>query len=275
MTKEPNEFFIHLFADTGLMIHDGRFEEQSVYWPKHQDQVKLFHINSSHVINTVAIEIEPNSSFLNSGDAFLLFSKERVAIWRGKGTRKEEADLGNKFAHQYNLGRPVVTITEGSEPEDFWNLLGGKAEYPQVSEIEYATVEPRLFVLCDISGNLKAEEVRSFSQNDLINDDVALLDAFYEIFIWIGSGANENEKKLVEEAAKKYLESANDGRKHDDCSICSVYAGKETLNFTKYFKGWDWHLSELNDFKDPYLAMKDKYSKKIQQQEEKKVEGLY
>lgn len=273
MTKEPNEFFVHLFADTGLMLHDGRFEEQASYWTKHQDQVKLFHVNSSHVINTVAIEIEPKSSFLNSGDAFLLFSKDRVLIWTGKGIRKEENVLATKFANQFKLGRAVVPVSEGSEPEDFWGLLGGKADYPKVSKIEYATVEPRLFVLCDISGGLKAEEIRAFSQTDLVNDDVALLDAFYELFIWIGSGANENEKKLVHEAAKKYLESAKDGRNPNDCSVCSVYAGKETLNFTKYFKGWDWHLSELSDFKDPYLAMKEKYSKK-NKEEEKKTEDV-
>ena len=91
------------------------------------------------------------------------------------------------------------------------------------------------------------------------------------MFIWIGGGANENEKKLVEETARKYLESAKDGRKHDDVTVCTVFAGKETLNFTKYFKGWDWTLAEMADFKDPYLAMKEKYGKK---QEEHK-EGIF
>ena len=106
---------------------------------------------------------------------------------------------------------------------------------------------------------------------DLVNDDVALLDAYYELFIWIGGGANENEKKLVDETARKYLESAKDGRKPDDVTVCTVFAGKETLNFTKYFKGWDWTLSEMADFKDPYLAMKEKYGKKQEEHKEEHV----
>jgi len=183
--------------------------------------------------------------------------------------------LGNKLGNQYSLGRPFEHVQEGGESEDFWAILGGKADYPKVSKIEYAVVEPRLFVLSDISGGLKAEEIRNFSQIDLVNDDVALLDGFYELFLWIGSGSNEHEKKLVEETARKYLESAKDGRNSNDCTVCTIFAGKETLNFTKYFKGWDWNLSELNDYKDPYLAIKEKYSKKVEKFEEHKVEGIF
>lgn len=268
MTKEPSEFFVHLFADTGFMIHRGVYEEVDKFWQAHKGETRLYHVNSSHVINTLAIEIEPNASHLNSGDTFLLYTNDKVVIWAGKGTRKEEFDLGSKLGHQYALGRTVVTVAENTESEDFWQALGGKADYPQVSKVEYATVEPRLFILSDISGSLKAEEIHLFSQMDLVNDDVALLDAYYELFIWIGSGANENEKKLVEETAQKYLESAKDGRKPDDVTVCTVFAGKETLNFTKYFKGWDWTLSEMADFKDPYLAMKEKYGKKQEEHKE-------
>ena len=179
------------------------------------------------------------------------------------------------MGHQYSSGRPFEVVQEGQETEHFWNVLGGKADYPKASKVEYATVEPRLFILSDISGSLKAEEINSFSQTDLVHDDVALLDAYYELFLWIGPGANENEKKLVEESAKKYLESAKDGRNANDCTVCTIFAGRETLNFTKYFKGWDWHLSELNDYKDPYVAMKEKYSKKAAPVEEQKVEGKF
>lgn len=273
MTKEPSEFFVHIFADTGFVIHKGHYQELSQYWESTKDSNHLYHIDSTHVINTLAIEIELKSSNLNSGDAFLLFSKDKVRLWTGKGVHKEELALGNKLGNQYLLGRPFEVVEEGNEPEEFWAILGGKGDYPKVSKVEYATVEPRFFVLSDISGALKAEEIRAFSQTDLVNDDVALLDAFYELFIWIGSGANENEKKLVEETAKKYLESAKDGRNPNDCTVCTVFAGKETLNFTKYFKGWDWHLSELNDFKDPYQAMKEKYSKKAPVEEKK--EGFF
>ena len=94
MTKEPDEFFVHIFGDTGFMIHKGRYREIAKYTEEVKSVEKLYHINSSHIINTVAIEIELKSSNLNSGDAFLLFSREKVLLWSGKGVRKEELDLG-------------------------------------------------------------------------------------------------------------------------------------------------------------------------------------
>lgn len=271
-SKEPSEFFVHLFADTGFIIHRGHYQEVAEHWKSNLNSTHLYHINSSHIINTLAIEIDAKAANLNSGDAFLLFTDKSVTLWVGKAARKEEVALGTKFGNQFALGRAFQVVHEHSESEEFWAALGGKEEYAHVAKVEYATVEPRLFVLSDLSGSFKAEEIRSFSQTDLSVNDVALLDAYYELFVWVGSGANENEKKLVQETAQKYLESAKDGRNHNDCVVCTVFSGKETLNFTKYFKGWDWNLSDMSDFKDPYLAMKEKYSKKPVQ-EEHKAEG--
>ena len=106
----------------------------------------------------------------------------------------------------------------------------------------------------------------------MVDGDVALLDAYNEVYLWIGSGASEKEKKFIIETAEQYLENAKDGRNKDNVSICNVFAGRETLNFTRHFQGWDWSLSEMQEFKDPYAAMKTKYAKK-EKVEEKKEAG--
>lgn len=42
-------------------------------------------------------------------------------------------------------------MREGNEPDDFWDTLGGKAEYPGAKEIKKYAEDPHLFVL-NISG---------------------------------------------------------------------------------------------------------------------------
>jgi hypothetical protein len=45
------------------------------------------------------------------------------------------------------------------------------------------------------------EEIPEFSQEDLSSDDVMILDAFTDIYIWIGKGANEIERKMSMDTA--------------------------------------------------------------------------
>lgn len=52
------------------------------------------------------------------------------------------------------------------------------------------------------------EPVLEFSQDDLIPDDVMLLDTGNAIFMWIGGGANAEEKSSAEVLAKVISRSA-------------------------------------------------------------------
>jgi len=46
------------------------------------------------------------------------------------------------------------------------------------------------------SGRMVIEEIPGeFAQSDLEPDDVMMLDAWDQIFVWIGEGANAEEKK--------------------------------------------------------------------------------
>ncbi len=195
-----------------------------------------------------------------------------VCFFIGDNSKIEEKSLGSKISANLSHGHQIVQLKEGSESEEFWTVLGGKEEYPKIGKYELKAIEARLFILSDVTGSFKSEEIYSFSQADLVDGDVALLDAHNEIYLWIGSGASENEKKLIIETAERYLENAKDGRNKDNVSICTVFAGRETLNFTRHFQGWDWSLSEMQVFKDPYEAMKSKYAKK-EKVEEKKEHG--
>ena len=77
-----------------------------------------------------------------------------------------------------------------------------------------------LFQLCDAAAGgrgVRVEEIFSFTQDDLCDDDVMLLDAGNAVFLWIGRGATANEKEEADALAVRYVASAAaaDGRDAD------------------------------------------------------------
>ena len=146
--------------------------------------------------------------------------------------------------------RQIEIVAEGNETDDFWGFLGGKGEYAKVDtagELEIA--EARLFQCTNKTGVFDVEEIYNFCQDDLINDDVMLLDTFTAVYVWIGTEANETEKKMSFDVATKYIQSAEDGR-DKDCPVITIQAGSEPPMFTCHFLGWD--AAKANTFADPY-----------------------
>lgn len=57
-------------------------------------------------------------------------------------------------------------------------------------------LEPRLFH-CTIrtGGKFKVEEIANFEQDDLDPDDIMVLDGGDEVYVWVGNGSTDEEKK--------------------------------------------------------------------------------
>ena len=118
------------------------------------------------------------------------------------------------------LGTAVV-LDQGQGDEDdadFWNYVGGDGDIQPAAggDDEVTEFTPLLYrVDGDLSKDLEkvkegssiqktSAECKCFSKSDLDDGDVFLMDTGWEIYVWIGSGADKFEKIAAMFAADKY-----------------------------------------------------------------------
>ena len=244
--KEP-EHFLRIFQ--GKMIIkkggvEGAFSSRSaseIENRKAPEGVFLYHIKGTNEINTRAVEVTARAASLNSNDVFLMKTPDKSFVWEGSGASDDEKAFAHFVANHAAPDIDLVKVCEGKETEEFWENIGGKEEYasaPRLAE-DKPEYQARLFQCSNASGKFKVEEVLNFSQNDLSEDDVMLLDTYDEVFVWVGKGANFIEKKESLNVALEYIESEESVRTPENTSILQVKQGYEPFNFTGYFMGWD------------------------------------
>jgi len=264
--KEPAHFR-QLFKG-GMIIHAGGkasgFKNRDDKDTFDDDGVSLFHVRGSSTLNVYGTQVAEVAASLNSMDCFVLVTPTHVYSWHGVGARPEEVESADKIAsilkdHSYgpqgtaSPQREVLAIGEGDEPEEFWAAIGGKGEYAKHPEDEPMPADPRLFQCSTAFGSFVVEEIADFTQEDMIDDDVMLLDVGTCVYLWVGSGCTSEEKQKSLQTAQEYNAKAPDGR-DADIPIMKVNAGSEPAMFTQFFPGWDPELFEKNKFVDPYEA---------------------
>jgi advillin len=229
--------------------------------PTVQDDIALFHVRGTNALNTFGLQVNAITSSLNSEDSFVLVTPSTATVWLGNGCNESEVavaqNIANMLANKYKgTSRPVQVIREGSEPDEFWEALGGKTEYAQVSPGQQAPRDARLFSASTATGSFKVEEVDNFDQTDLNDEDVFLLDTFTQLFVWIGSQSSQEEKDKAVQFAQRFIQEADDGR-DKDIPIIAIHAGAEPSLFSCHFMGWDPEYTKRNVFADPYQARLD------------------
>jgi len=216
------------------------------------DGVSLFHVRGVDQYDTRAVQVEERASALNGGDCFVLLTPKVMYVWKGAGANDDEQATALSIAKSLQESRSLQEVKEGAEPEAFWSALGGKAEYPKVRAQAEAEMDPMLYLCSNATGRFEMEAVFDFSQADLEEEDVYLLDSHTSIFVWIGKQANDEEKKLALETAQVYLSKQG---YPPDTPIVTVPSGSEPNIFTCHFLGWD--SSRTKAFIDPYQAKLD------------------
>uniref|UniRef100_A0A8C0ZRT3 Scinderin n=1 Tax=Castor canadensis TaxID=51338 RepID=A0A8C0ZRT3_CASCN len=235
--KEPAHL-LSLFKDKPLIIYKNGTSKKGGQAPA--PPTRLFQVRRNLASITRIVEVDVDANSLNSNDAFVLkLPRNSGYLWMGKGASQEE-EKGAEYVANV-LKCKTARIEEGEEPEEFWSSLGGKKDYQTSPLLETQAEDhpPRLFGCSNKTGRFTIEEVPGeFTQDDLAEDDVMLLDAWEQIFIWIGKDANEVEKTESLKSAKMYLETDPSGR-DKRTPVVIVKQGHEPPTFTGWFLGWD------------------------------------
>ena len=219
----------------------------------------MFRIQAPYGSGARAIE-QPDieCANLNSGDAFLVISAggEHVFLWLGQGANEHEQQMGQKLLSIFSTS-VVHTLKEFEETDEFWTALGGKTEYSNVKDTGMALgFEPRLFQASNAHGYFFVQEIYNFGQEDLVNDDIMLLDAYQTVFVWIGNRSNDFEKRGAFKTAHSYVQAIKDERDKDSVHIVEVDAGKEPTAFTNHFSQWKNEVAQKWLDQDPTKAIK-------------------
>ncbi|XP_077997752.1 advillin-like isoform X1 [Glandiceps talaboti] len=241
MGKEPP----HLMAIFGgtLLIHKGgrasAFANSSQKDKAYTGGERMFQVRGTSEMCTKAIEVPARAASLNSNDVFIVQTPKNIYLWCGKGCSGDEREFAKQICKAISP-REYTMVPEGQEPTDFWSALGGKSTYASTPRLQESDAErqARLFQCSNASGRFTVEEAFDFIQDDLIEDDVMLLDTWDEIFIWIGSGANDTEKKGAVATASEYIKTDPSGR-DEDTPLIVIKQGHEPPTYTGWFGVWD------------------------------------
>lgn len=141
------------------------------------------------------------------------------------GTGASDAEKTGALELLKVLRAQHVQVEEGSEPDGFWEALGGKTAYrtsPRLKDKKMDAHPPRLFACSNRIGRFVIEEVPGeLMQEDLATDDVMLLDTWDQVFVWVGKDSQEEEKTEALTSAKRYIETdpANRDRRTPSLSL--------------------------------------------------------
>ena len=178
-----------------------------------------------HVQGKNLKEISTPYEFLN-GDVYVVDNsdvsvglKKKVYIWLGSQAFADDRAVGAWAAKCLDLEDAEIDIdteTEGNESEEFKGLLDfvvvtgdtpGFLKHVEVNkeDISYALYRVRDIDLTDgsSSDDIVIENV-PLRREAFVSDDVFVLDAYHDLYVWVGSQAQVGEKAAGNRLVRKF-----------------------------------------------------------------------
>jgi len=210
------EYFPH-----GIKVLRGGIDSGFHHVTADEHRARLLQIKG-RLNNCTCREVALSASSLNSGDAFVLDNGQEVWLFIGQRAGIAEKTKGNQMTRALDDERGstvnvhVVAEFDMHATDDatnkFWQLLGGRVEHITSAEQGGSDADvgshKALYQLSDESGELNLTSV-PFARSSLNGSDVFIIDVGAEVFVWIGQGASEKERKYAMHYGQQYLNTHN------------------------------------------------------------------
>ncbi|CAM4856581.1 unnamed protein product [Rotaria socialis] len=247
--KEPPHFMAMFQGHMIIFKHGKRSGFRNLQYhdenTNENEDTYLLQVRGISKYDTKAVQVDLRASSLNSNDCFVLFTAHCVYIWCGKGSTGDEREMSKVVAS--SKSREPIMVFEGQEKEEFWSHFPyGKEAYASdkrlgehQSSLNSINDHPaRLYEISNASGRITVTEIPNFTQADLDEDDVMLLDAWTCVFLWIGKHSNKTEMKDAERIVFDYLRT-DPSHRDSDTPIMKTKQTYEPIHFTGFFGPWD------------------------------------
>lgn len=180
--------------------------------------------------------VEPSAGSLNSGDCFLLVTKEHCTLWSGEFANTAEkakaVELATYVQSHRDLGcqaPQLLHLEEGLNADsslaaDFWNLLGGRRQYrgagsPEEDELyEEGVVESNcVYRLLDNRLVPQEQAWAAVPSVSLLGPTQALVFDFgSEVYLWHGTDVTLANRKVALQLAEQVWGGAYD---YSNCRV--------------------------------------------------------
>ena len=237
------------YFDGGIEYLNGGIESGFNHVEPTEDEPFLFRVKGKKNISLTQVPLKKSS--LNAGDSFILHvNPGHVWCWHGREARPMEKVKCNQWAENMCTLGTATVLDQGDGDEeytDFWAHLGDDGEIgPNQDDDEGITEFSPLLFRVDGDATEELEQVASGSpiqktskvvaclQKDALDSgDVFLMDSGWELYVWIGSGADHGEKLAAMAAADRYAKMEPRALQ---LPVHILKEGHETELFNSYFE---------------------------------------
>ncbi|KAG6141034.1 hypothetical protein E4U28_003222 [Claviceps purpurea] len=190
-------------------------------------------------------EVDYSPANLCTGFTYLLSKGGNCYLWKGKGSDVTEVSCARLVGMDLTLTGELIECEDGSEPASFWQLFDDKASRPHSADHwrlkpSYDKYCSRLFC-SDAESRQQIFEISPFNQADLSSASIYILDAFFEIYIIVGSRANSQYASFRNalDFAQEYAILASGMEDRPFVPISTVVLEGIPRDLKRVFRKWD------------------------------------